>query len=205
MLCVPNNNRYRSSRFQNSADEELVLFYAAGNDAAFEELLWRYSEWICRAFLHDTTETYRTTADDAKDFAQDFFISLAPELKKEHDFAKGMFEHWVKKCCKNDIIDWIRKRHDDLPLPLDEETAEVPFNDSLQQTDLWTTLGFELHKLPQKERLIFILRYFKKLKFRQIADWLRTHKKDETKVNDLTREYGRILIKLKRSSLRFFL
>jgi RNA polymerase sigma factor (sigma-70 family) len=182
-----------------------VLFYAAGNDAAFEELLWRYSEWICRAFIHDTVETYQTTVDDAKDFAQEFFISLAPELKKEHEFAKGMFEHWIKRRCKNDIIDWIRKQHNDLPLPLDAVADVVADNEKPRQTDFWTTLGFELHKLPQKERLIFILRYFKKLKFRQIADWLRSHKRGTPQAKDITREYGRILIKLRRSRLRFFL
>jgi RNA polymerase sigma factor (sigma-70 family) len=153
---------------------------------------------VIRDFLLHTQLEFNTSHDDAEDFCQEFFIELSAELKKEHEFAPGMFSHWIKKCIKNDVTDWIRGHHDRF-LALDEHTEEVADTHQPLQTDFWLMLGGEVRKLPQRERLIFILHYFKKRKFREIAARLHSH------TNDVSKQYVRILAKLRKGRLRFFL
>jgi RNA polymerase sigma factor (sigma-70 family) len=185
---------------QHATDEELVLFFVHGNALAFEVLQHRYYEWALDDFLFHAQEQFNTCREDAEDFCQEFFIKVVKELQEEdHEFAPGLFEHWIKKLCKNFVIDWERRQHM-LFEPLDDAAEKIPGAETKPHaSEFWITLGLELRRLPQKKRLIFILYHFKEWKFREIALRLRTTP------GAISREYGRILATLKKGRLRFFL
>jgi RNA polymerase sigma factor (sigma-70 family) len=155
---------------------------------------------VLREFLLLTQPQFHTCREDAEDFCQDFFIKVMKELgEEEHEFAPGMFEHWLKKSCKNFVIDWKRKQHLLLE-PLDESAKQIPVPEPKPHPEAFRKApGRELRRLSQRERLIFILHYFKKRKFREIAARLHSH------TNDMSKAYVRILEKLRKGRLRFFL
>lgn len=85
------------------SDEELVAGWVAGDRAAFDELVRRYSRrvyGICFRYFGD--------AADAEDAAQDAFVAL---LRRAHTFAgTAAFSTWMYRVAVNACNDLARKR-----------------------------------------------------------------------------------------------
>jgi RNA polymerase sigma-70 factor, ECF subfamily len=162
-------------------DEDLMSRYAAGEVAAFEELLRRHERavfnFIAR-FLGDRAA--------AEDLVQEVFlrvIKVAPRYKK-----KAKFRTWLFTIARNASIDRARRltRRSEVSLnrSVSNDDDGATFLDQLSDADAVDSAGktvraefrarlqAALDELPDAQREVFAMREFGGLKFREIAEAL---------------------------------
>ena len=164
-------------------DEELMMRYAAGEVAAFEELLNRHEKavfnFIAR-FLGDRTA--------AEDLVQEVFLRVirtAGSYKK-----KAKFRTWLFTITRNLCIDATRRRGRRSEVSLnrsmssDDDDGGTSFLDRVPDKDdpggasksiraeFRARLQSALTELPDEQREVFTMREFGGLKFREIAEAL---------------------------------
>jgi RNA polymerase sigma-70 factor (ECF subfamily) len=156
----------------NSNDLELVELFQNGNEASFNELVGRYQEkvyWIARRLVNDH--------DQADDIVQDVFIKVYSALKKFR--GESGFYTWLYRITVNVALNAIRKQRVRDFIRIDEffETAEDEDGqpDALIEKDEQQKLVEEaITKLPEKQKAVFILRYYEELSYEEISVILKT-------------------------------
>jgi len=84
-------------------DDELIVEYESGNEAAFTELLDRYLDAVYSFALRLTG-----VKEEADDIAQETFLKAWKNLKR---FKKGAnFKTWLFSIARNTAIDFFRKK-----------------------------------------------------------------------------------------------
>lgn len=147
-------------------DRELVLAAQAGHEDAFNRLVLRH-----RKSLYLTAVGLLGNADDADDLCQDAFVKAYENLGS---FRSGSsFYTWLYRICINLCLNKLRARkvrtffrldQDELVLPA-AETADMP----TEQAEFLIKARHAIAKLPDKQRAVFILRYFRELPHAEIA------------------------------------
>jgi RNA polymerase sigma-70 factor (ECF subfamily) len=129
---------------------------------------------------------YRLTGsrDAAEDLLQETFLRVV-RMIPEYQHA-GKFEAWLFRIAANLARDHVRRvRRRGQPLPLhgfgnpDEpgppelaHAAQPDPDGGLLKSEAEQRLGAALHKLPELDREIILLRHFSELSFREIAELL---------------------------------
>ena len=149
-------------------DREIIQTYREGRkEEAFEALVRSYGE---RLYWH----LRRLTAshEDADDLLQDTFLkvwSALPDFREE----SRLFT-WIYRIATNEALNFLRKNRwkallkaESLESILDRRIDEDPgFNgDRLQRT-----LMKAVNHRPQKQKLVFCLRYFDELRYEDISE-----------------------------------
>lgn len=149
-------------------DREIIQFQKSGAyEIAFNAVVRKYSErlyWHVRRFL--------CSHDDTNDLMQDIFIKVwkaLPSFRGE----SNMFT-WIYRIATNEVLNHLRKQKFLGLVELESSSERLikkidddPYfnGDALQR---------ELHKaiqrLPEKQRLVFNMRYFDELKYEEIAE-----------------------------------
>ena len=94
-------------------------------------------------------------------------------------FQRGKnFQNWLLQIAKNLCIDYYRKNYSknkewDRNKPIDEMNLPVQNSyDPLGSSDLREIISTCLKKLAEKQRMIFVMRHYNQLKYREIAQIL---------------------------------
>jgi RNA polymerase sigma-70 factor (ECF subfamily) len=160
-------------------DDELVIATARGEAGAFRVLVERWSPRIL-AFLTRALGS-RT---DAEDLAQETFLRA---FRAAHRYrAEGRFASWLFRIAGNLARQEMRRRKvrgffiggaapddqqalDSLPAPhhFDPEGA-------LHDAETRAAISMAIARLPDRQRLAVLLRYFEGMQLRQVADALGT-------------------------------
>jgi len=114
--------------------------------------------------------------EDALDIVQETFMRLYQKVDK---FQKGKnFQNWLFQIAKNICIDYYRKNYrkkrefevgkniEEMNLPLQNE------KNSLNSIDIKAIFSRCLKKLTEKQRMIFVMKHYNQLKYREIAQIL---------------------------------
>lgn len=136
-------------------------------DEAFNLLLNKYQQkiyWHVRRLVIDH--------DDADDLVQDTFIKVWKNLEKFRNDSQ--LYTWIYRIATNESITFLNKKKQRNNTPLDEVSAELAetliassyFNGDKLQLKLQQALL----TLPEKQRLIFNMKYFDDLKYNEIAE-----------------------------------
>ncbi|SMD06791.1 RNA polymerase sigma factor [Pedobacter nyackensis] len=136
-------------------------------DEAFNLLLNKYQQkiyWHIRRLVIDH--------DDADDLVQDTFIKVWKNLEKFRSDAQ--LYTWIYRIATNETITFLNKKKQRNNTPLDEVSAELAetlvasshFNGDKVQLKLQQALL----TLPEKQRLIFNMKYFDDLKYEEISN-----------------------------------
>jgi RNA polymerase sigma-70 factor, ECF subfamily len=153
-------------------DQELVRDVRAGDRSAFTELMRRYQErvyWAARRIVG--------THEEADDIAQETFIKAYLGLG---DFrGDASFFTWVYRIAVNLSLNTVRKRQ---VLNYVRESAilrrVLPAEEGPDRAaefhDLQTRLQDAVGRLPEKQRAVFVLRYYDELTYDEIAQILKT-------------------------------
>lgn len=148
-------------------DRELVLAAQAGKDEAFNTLVLRH-----RKALFHIAAGLLGNADDADDICQDAFIRAYENLGGFR--SNSSFYTWLYRICVNLCLNKLRSRKIRSFLRIDSEDLTLP---AAESADLPTEEAEFMHKarmaiarLPDKQRAVFILRYFKELPHAEIAE-----------------------------------
>ncbi len=149
-------------------EKEIIFLYDSGRcEEAFSGIVECYSE---RLYLH--IRRFVCCHEDADDLVQEVFIKIWAALPSFRRDAQ-LFT-WIYRIATNEVLNFLRKQKIRAMISLDSSESvlakkideDVSFNgDRLQR---------ELHKailrLPEKQRIVFSLRYFDEMKYEDMAE-----------------------------------
>lgn len=109
--------------------------------------------------------------DDADDLVQEVFIKVWKGIDKFREDA-SLFT-WIYKIATNECLTFLTKKKRRFFLPLADVESElatkVDTNSHLDGNDIQLKLQKALLKLPNKQRLVFNMKYFDEMKYEEIA------------------------------------
>ena len=114
--------------------------------------------------------------EDALDIVQETFLRFYEKVKM---FQRGKnFQNWLLQIAKNLCIDYYRKNYSktkewDRNVPIDEMNLPIQEgHDPYRSSDLRGIISTCLTKLAEKQRMIFVMKQYNQLKYREIAQIL---------------------------------
>ena len=138
---------------------------------AFRSLLAQYKE---RLYWH--VRKIVISHDDADDVLQNTFIKIYKNIDKFNE--KSKLYSWMYRIATNESITFINKKAKLKSLDIDEYKQHLTSN--LESDSLFTGNEIQLilqkaiSLLPQKQQLVFNMKYFDNLKYDEISEILET-------------------------------
>ena len=120
---------------------------------AFECIVKQYSEqlyWQIRRMV--------LSHDDANDLLQNTFIKAWINI--DYFRAEAKMSTWLYRIALNECLTFLNKQRANNQLSIDEADAEM--------------VNKAMHTLPDKQRIVFNLKYFQEMKYEEISEILGT-------------------------------
>lgn len=161
------------------ADDALVRLYEEGNDNAFDVLLNRHQEKLFNYIFFLTRNE-----DVANDIFQDTFVRAITSIRSHHYESSGNFGAWLMCISRNLVTDLNRRTQilTTVPHEFVDENGDVKADllndarlcDPTVEEDIFTRESLEclrvmVDHLPEPQREIIYLRYYRDLSFKDIA------------------------------------
>ncbi len=160
-------------------DEKLVRLLKRGDGDAFAELMDRY-----KGQVFGTAYRYLGNREDAADVAQEVFVKVYRSVGR---FAgRSKLSTWLYRIVVNTSLNWRRnsRRRGEHMAQSVEQMAEmgmanqfdVPISGgaapvrNLERRELADLLQAKLESLPEKYRMVFILREMRQMSYDEIAE-----------------------------------
>jgi RNA polymerase sigma-70 factor (ECF subfamily) len=136
---------------------------------AFEELVKKYTAQLYWQIRHMVL-----SHDDTNDVLQNTFIKVWTNLDNFRGDSK--LATWLYRIAVNESLTFIQKRKDTLTIDDTEagpaaELESDPYFDG-DETDL--QLQKALQTLPEKQRIVFNMKYFQEMKYEEMSEILKT-------------------------------
>jgi RNA polymerase sigma-70 factor, ECF subfamily len=156
-----------------NSDKDLILrFRQEGQrNHAFNLIVRKYQErlyWHIRKMV--------ISHDDADDVIQNTFIKAFQGLERFREDAS--LYTWLYRIATNETLSFLKKRKNRNYLPLgdyqeylEKNLASDPYTDG---DEIQMKLQKAIIRLPEKQRLVFNMKYFDELKYEEISDVLGT-------------------------------
>lgn len=151
------------------SDEELLSLFENPETRrnAFNQLVRKYQQkvyWLVRKMVVDH--------DDANDITQDVFIKAWTALENFRGDSK--FYTWLYRIASNEAINFLNKKRKRFFISINDVESELSEKleaDPLVSGDaIQLKLQKALLKLPEKQRLVFNLKYFEELPYDEISE-----------------------------------
>ncbi|NLZ92944.1 MAG: sigma-70 family RNA polymerase sigma factor [Firmicutes bacterium] len=160
--------------FHTMTDEELVVMYIGGNNEAFDELLTRHQHSLYSYILY-------TVRDNglAEDIFQDTFMKAIITIQQGKYAESGKFKAWINRIARNLIIDHFRQKKSENTVSNDAYEVDLFNNPSLCEetvetkmvrTQVLNDVQMLVDRLPDNQKEVVEMRYYKNLSFKEIAD-----------------------------------
>lgn len=147
-------------------DQKIISKLHSAKDAraGFEALTNKYSQrvyWHVRKMVIDH--------DDTNDLVQDIFIKIW--LNKEKFRGDSSLFTWIYRIATNETLNFLNKKKrtiigEDLESQLIDNLES---DESISGDKIHLMLQKAILTLPEKQRMVFNLKYFEELKFREIS------------------------------------
>ena len=148
-------------------DQEIIALWEAGQqERAFNEIVRNYSErlyWHVRRFV--------CSHEDTDDLLQEIFIKIWAALPSFRGEAQ-LFT-WLYRIATNETLNYLRKqkvraslRFQSLDAEMERRIDEDPYFNGTEAQRLLTKA---IARLPEKQRIVFSLRYYEEMKYEDIA------------------------------------
>lgn len=149
-------------------DSEIIQLYECGRrEEAFNGIVETYTErlyWHVRRFL--------CSHDDTDDLLQDIMIKIWTALPSFRGESK--LYTWIYRIATNEVLNHLRKQRFKALVSLDSATSilerkiddDAYFNGDEMQRELHKAI----QRLPEKQRVVFNLRYFEEMKYEEISE-----------------------------------
>lgn len=153
--------------YKEMSDEQLIKSIADSDNAAFKELFNRYYK-----ILLGTSINLLKAIDPAKDVVQDVFLQLWKNREKTNINSSVL--NYLKRAVINTSLNQIQrnKRFEDEEVLLQFEGDEKDGEEILENEDLQKIMKLALLKVPEKSRIIFILKRQEGLSLKEISEKL---------------------------------
>lgn len=155
-------------------DEQLVADYANGNNAAFDALLARHKNKLYHYILSLVKDE-----DAADDIFQDTFVKAITTIRQGRYDDRGKFPAWLCRIARNLVIDSFRQDKAEAAVSTDDtnydvlnrrELSEGTIEDSLIDLQIEDDVRRLIEELPDNQREVLHMRYYKDLSFKEIAE-----------------------------------
>ena len=157
----------------NYNEKEIICLLqdATRQREAFEAIVKEYSEslyWQIRRLV--------LSHDDANDILQNTFINAWSNI----DYFRGdaKMSTWLYRIALNECLTYVNKQQANNTLSIDDADIEVlgklesdPYFDGDETQKVFLRA---IHSLPQKQQMVFNLKYFKEMKYEEISEILGT-------------------------------
>lgn len=153
------------------SDKELLTLIKSDNSShyGFNLLVKQYQNkvyWIIRRML--------ISHEDADDAVQEVFIKVWKNITSFKEDSQ--LYTWIYRIAINEALTKLRQKRNKFFIPIVD--VEKQLSHLIDEGDLFT--GDEIQKklqkavlqLPEKQRLVFNLKYFEELKFKEISEML---------------------------------
>ncbi len=152
-------------------ETELIQRAQAGDMAAFEKIVHTYEKRI----LMVAAQICRNQ-QDAEDVTQDVFLSVYRNIRTFR--FEASFYSWIYRIAMNTAFNQTRQRkyHEFLTSDDDQDhyfdVADDDSTEFSETNDFKSVLNSAMKKLPEKQRIVFLMRYSQHLKIKEIASVL---------------------------------
>ncbi|MDR1161990.1 MAG: sigma-70 family RNA polymerase sigma factor [Tannerellaceae bacterium] len=162
------------NRLKTMADEELVVLYAKGENAAFDVLLNRY-----KSSIHSYIYFIVRNRDLTEDIFQETFVKVIMTIKQGRYTENGKFKAWITRIAHNLIIDYFRQERSENTVSNDEVEVDLFNNiklcdgtieDMIVRNQVLSDIKKLIQHLPDSQREVLEMRYYQDLSFKEIAD-----------------------------------
>ena len=148
-------------------DLDLVADFRSGDIKGFNELVRRYQEkvyWIARRVVG--------SHDDADDVVQDVFVKVYEGL--ENFRSESGFYTWIYRITMNVALNALRKKRIKSFIQYEEveeqlESPDERADGKLFQKEYQEILKQAIDRLPAKQKIVFMMRYYDELPYEEIA------------------------------------
>ena len=177
-------------------DEKIIELYERGQrEEAFNGIVNAYTErlyWHIRRFL--------CSHEDSNDLLQDIFIKIWTALPSFRGDS-GLYT-WIYRIATNEVLNHLRRQKVKFLLSFESVSAslekkideDIYFNGNELQRELHKAI----QRLPQKQRIVFSLRYFDEMKYEEISEIT------DTSVGALKASYHHAYNKIKEDLQKMF-
>ena len=158
----------------NLSDEKLVMLYADGLNPAFDILVERYKDKVYSYIFHIVK-----CEDLADDLFQETFVKAIVTINQGRYTENGKFLPWIYRIAHNLIIDTFRQEKSANTLSCESEEVNILNRKELCESTIEDSLVIEqihqdikniVNALPQSQREVLTMRYYKNMSFKEIAD-----------------------------------
>ena len=155
------------------SDERLIALYVDGNNEAFDVLIDRHKDRVYSYILH-----YVKNPELADDIFQETFVKAIVTIKQNRYVENGRFSAWITRIAHNLIFDYFRKEKSenlqstdagDINILNRKELSEATMEDHIILSQIETDIHRLIMALPENQREVLQLRYFKDMSFKEIA------------------------------------
>ena len=149
-------------------DSAIISMQKSGRyDEAFNAIVDLYSE---RLYHH--VRRFVCSHEDTNDLLQDIFIKVwnaLPSFKGE-----SRIYTWLYRIATNEVLNHLRKQRFHAFIEMDSATErmiqKIDDDPSFNGDRIQRELHKAIQRLPQKQRLVFNMRYFEDMKYEDIAE-----------------------------------
>jgi RNA polymerase sigma-70 factor (ECF subfamily) len=110
--------------------------------------------------------------DEANDLVQEVFIKVWKNLDKFREDAK--LYTWIYKIATNECLTFLAKKKRRFFLPIgdveNELSSKIDTNANISGDEIQLKLQKALLKLPNKQRIVFNMKYYDDMKYEEIAE-----------------------------------
>ena len=149
-------------------DEHIINLCSEGEfELAFNQIIETYSErlyWHVRRFV--------CSHEDTDDLLQDIFIKIWNSLPSFR--GDSQIYTWLYRIATNETLNYLRKIRRENAVSFDVVgemlATRIDEDPSFNGNALQRELHKAIQRLPEKQRLVFNMRYFDELKYEDIAE-----------------------------------
>jgi len=110
--------------------------------------------------------------DDADDLVQEVFIKVWKHIENFREDAQ--LYTWIYRIATNECLNFLRKKKNKFFLPIhdvqNELTQKLDSSPYIDGDEIQLKLQKALLKLPEKQRLVFNMKYFDEMKYEEISE-----------------------------------
>ena len=154
-------------------DKEILEKFAKeeSRNLAFNQLVRKYQQkvyWHIRKMVIDH--------EDADDLTQEVFIKVWKHLENFRQDAQ--LYTWLYRIATNECLNFLKSKKRKFFLPINDVEAElsakIDRQENLSGDEIQLKLQKALLKLPDKQRLVFNMKYYDEMTYEQISEILGT-------------------------------
>jgi RNA polymerase sigma-70 factor (ECF subfamily) len=146
----------------------LVKRFQNGEISAFDDIVDKYKNYVYSQAYHFTQNR-----DDAYDVSQEVFLKVFKSLTRLRN--NSVFETWLRRITVNTCLDYLRQRPKEKEFHEASDLANIRCTNTelpdspIYARELQNKILSAIDQLPDKQKKVFILRYYDDLPLEEIA------------------------------------